>query len=307
MGEFLLGGPWVECRWRPWLPRFPGGRGQFAAAARRAAGPGMVLGSSAAIQLSSSVSAGLFRSLGAPGTSGLRFSMAAVLLLAVARPSLRGRPRLAWLSVGAFGVAMAVMNLAFYEAIDRIPLGTAVTVEFLGPLLVAVAGVRRLREVLWVLLAGAGVIVLSSPSSSASWLGIGFAAIAGVGEAGYVLASRAVGQRSVGMDGLALSTAVAAVLTMPFAITAAPSLTLGGGEKLALAAALGIGIAFALEMQAIRRTSAKTVSILFSLDPAMAVLIGAVLLGQRIGTLGIIGLTCVIAAGIGVTLDTPAP
>jgi inner membrane transporter RhtA len=303
MGELLLRGPAMRYVGLPGLPRLEVAAGRVRAGARRAAGPGLVLGSSAAIQLSSSVSAGLFRTLGALGTSSLRFAAAAVVLLAVVRPKLR-RSRSEWVSIAAFGGVMAAMNVAFYQAIARIPLGTAVTVEYLGPLLVAVVGVRRLREVAWLVLAAMGVIALSAPSSPGSWIGLGFAAAAGIGEAGYVLASRAVGERSVGVEGLSLAVAVAAVLTLPFTVMAAPSVTPADGAKLVVAAALGVGLAFALEMQAIRRTSAKVVSILFSLDPGVAVVVGAVFLGQHVGLVGIAGLTCVIAAGIGVTLDT---
>ena len=107
----------------------------------------MILCSSAAIQVSAVLSAGVFAAVGALGTSGLRFAAAALILLAVARPRLRGRSRRSWLGIVVFGVAMAVMNIALYQAIARIPLGTAVTVEFLGPFLIAAAGARRLREV----------------------------------------------------------------------------------------------------------------------------------------------------------------
>lgn len=227
-----------------------------------------MLGASAAIQASAAVSVSVFDRVGATATGGLRFLVAAVLLLAVSRPKVRGRPGRSWAVVVAFGAVMATMTVAFYLAADRLPLGTAVAIGFLGPLLVAGISSRRPQEGVWVLLAGAGVVLLIGPSLSGSPTGVLFAGLGACGLAGYVLLSQAVGSHTAGFEGLALSVSVAALLTLPLSLPAVPSLAPVDLAKISLSAALGIALAYALEMQAIRRTSARTVSVLLSLDPA---------------------------------------
>jgi inner membrane transporter RhtA len=303
--------PAVRCGWtvrglgsvRPGHDR--PGRQWVEPVSRRALGPSLVLLSSAAIQVSAVLSVTVFASVGAVATSSIRFSLAAIILLAVSRPRLRGRSARSCASVAGLGMAMAAMNVCLYQAIDRIPLGTAVTIEFLGPFLIAAIGTRRLREGLWVALAGVGVIVLSSHSASGNLVGLGFAALAAAAWAGYVLLSRIVGQQTQGIDGLALSVAVAALITLPLAGHAFTAITSTDLVELALSAGLGVALAYTLEMHAIRRTSARTVSVLFSLDPAVGALAGLIFLGQHLTAVSAIGLACVVGAGIGVSADTP--
>lgn len=271
---------------------------------RLLAGPALVLCASAAIQMGSALSVSVFDAVGATATGGLRFLVAAVLLLAVSRPRLRGRSRGSWAAVISFGVVMTAMTMLFYLAADRLPLGTAVAIGFLGPLVVAAAGSRRLREGLWVLLAAVGVVLLVGPSLGGSPTGLLFAGLAACGLAGYVLLSQTVGGRTPGLEGLALSVGVAALLTLPLSLPAAAGLSAAELLKILLSAGLGIALAYALEMHAIRRTSAKTVSVLLSLDPAFAALAGLVLLGQHLTPALAVGLACVVIAGVGVSGGT---
>ncbi len=159
-------------------------------------------------------------------------------------------------------------------------------------------GTRRLRDRLWVTLARVGVAVLSLHSTSGSLTGLGFAALAAGGYASYVLLSQAVGQQNHGIDGLALSVTFAAVLTLPFAVHALTAITAAGLGKLALSAGLGVALAYTREMQAIRRTSPKTVSILLSLDSAVGALAGLLLLGQPLTAASAGGVACVVGAGV---------
>jgi len=283
-------------RWRAW----------FLPVSRRAVGPSLVLLSSVAIQVSAVLSITVFTSLGVLATSGLRFFLAAIILLVVARPRLRGRAGRFWASVVALGAVMAGMNVALYQAVARIPLGTAVTIEFLGPFLIAAASARRLREALWVALAGGGVAVLSLRSVNGDLVGLGFAGLAAAGWAGYVMLSRSVGAQTQGIDGLALSVAVAALFTFPNAARALTVITATDVGEVALSAGLGVAVAYSLEMQAIRRTSAKAVSVLFSLDPAVGAFAGLLFLGQHLTATSAVGLACVVGAGIGVSADTPS-
>jgi threonine/homoserine efflux transporter RhtA len=201
---------------------------------------------------------------------------------------------------------MAGMNVALYQAVARIPLGTAVTIEFLGPFLIAAASARRLREALWVALAGGGVAVLSLRSVNGDLVGLGFAGLAAAGWAGYVMLSRSVGAQTQGIDGLALSVAVAALLTFPNAARALTVITANDVGEVALSAGLGVAVAYSLETQAIRRTSAKAVSVLFSLDPAIGAFAGLLFLGQHLTGTSAVRLACVVGAGFGVSADTPS-
>lgn len=246
--------------------------------------------------------------LGALGVVVLRLVWSAVILLAVARPALRGRSRRDWLAVLGFGVALAAMNASFYEAIARIPLGAAVTIELLGPLVLSVVLSRRPLNVLWVVVAFGGVLLLgASELTRLDPFGVLFAAAAAVFWAGYILGSRTAGRRFEGMQGLALSTAVAALLTLPLGIAAS------GGRLVDLRwLALGLVVAlcssaipYAIDLVALRRLSAATFGVLMSLLPAVATLAGFLVLSQPIGPLGIAAIGLVIVASIGSVLTAP--
>lgn len=174
------------------------------------------------IQLGAALSTHLFGALSPAGSAWLRLSVAAVVALGIARPRPRDFSRSAYGGVLALGTSSALMSLAFVEALDRIPLGTAVAIEFLGPLGVAAARAHRRSAVLWPLLAGAGVLVLTRPwSGDLDPAGIGFALAAAGGWAAYMVLTRRIGAQVVGLRGLAAALAVAALVTTPFGAPAA--------------------------------------------------------------------------------------
>jgi inner membrane transporter RhtA len=250
----------------------------------------------------------LFASVGWGATAGLRLSLAAVVLLMLARPRLRGRTRRDWAQLGLLGATLAVMGTAFYGAVDRVPLGVAATIEFLGPLAVAVAGSRRRIDLVWVALALAGVAALSGNLwGGGSPQGVLLALLAAAGLGGYLLASQRVGDQAEGLDGLALSVAIAAVLVSP--LTLASAGTIATPSVLAvgvLVAVAGIVVPTALEMEALRRMRAGTVAVLLSLEPAIAAAVGFALLGQTLSAGEAIGAMLVVTASVG-ALSAAAP
>jgi inner membrane transporter RhtA len=240
------------------------------------------------------------------------------IVLAGAGVALLARPprRTPWLAgplryaVG-LGVALASVNSLFYLAIDRVPLGVAVTVEFLGPLAVAVAGSRRRLDFLWIVLAGAGVALLGSPTVDVDRLGLLLALAAGVFWAAYIVIGKRLGATWPLQRGLAVSMALAAVLTAPLGLAS-------GGTALVDVRLLLLGLAVAvlasvvpyvLELAALRRLRTSTFGILMSLGPAVAALCGAVFLGQRLGSLELLAIAFVVAASVGANrgANSPAP
>lgn len=258
---------------------------------------GCVLIGSLSIQLSAALASSLFASVGTLGVSGLRMAIAAVVLLALTRPSLRGRPPRAWAGIASYGVAMAAMNVLFYNAVAHLPLGFAVTLEFLGPLVVAAIGVSRRRELALPAVALVGVVLLSSPGGEANSVGILFGLGAAVAFGAYTLLAGRVGDDTSGLDGLALSVAVGAVLLLPFSLTAAPRVEAAGWGLLAASGILGVAIAFSLDFLAVRLSSTRVVGTLFAMDPVMGALVGAVALGQGLSPVAVVGICLVSAAG----------
>ncbi|MFF2620256.1 EamA family transporter [Oerskovia jenensis] len=256
-----------------------------------------VLVGSLSIQLSAVLSSSLFTTVGVLGVSGLRMAIAAVVLLALARPSLRGRPPRAWAGIVLYGVAMAAMNVLFYNAVAHLPLGFAVTLEFLGPLAVAACGVARRRELALPALALLGVLLISGPGGEADLVGILFGLGAAVAFGAYTLLAGRVGQDTGGLDGLALSVAVGAVLLLPFSATAAPRVEAQGWGLLAASGVLGVALAFSLDFLAVRLSSTRVVGTLFAMDPVMGAIVGALALGQSITAAAITGILLVSAAG----------
>lgn len=264
----------------------------------------MVLGGVVSVQFGGALAAGLIADLGAPGTVSLRLALAAPVLLLIARPRLRGRTRRDLLSVVAFGVVLGAMNLSFYLSLERLPLGVAVTIEFIGPLGLAAAMSRRRRDVLAVTAAGVGVVGVNGAELSAvDWAGVGFAALAGVLWAAYILLSAETGRRFAQLDGLALAMVVSTVLTAPLALRAA-------GDDLLQWHVLGVGAAIALlssvlpyslETLALRRMRPGVFGILMSVEPAVGAGAGFLVLGQRLAAIQLAGMVCVVAASIAVT------
>ena len=265
----------------------------------------LVLVAIGSVQVGSAVARTLFDSLGAAGATLLRLGLSAAVLLAVLRPRVRTWDRTQWAPVALLGGAMGAMNLSFYLSLRTVPLGIAVTVEFVGPLLLALVQTRRAVDVLWALLAGSGVVLLGADTSRAAPLsGMALALLAGLFWAGYILASARVGQVLPGLDGLAVALAVALVLVLPFGATGAsavlhaPALLLGG---LAIAVLSSV-VPYGLEMAALRRMPTRVFGILMSLEPAAAALSGFVLLGQALGVREVTALLLVSLASAGVTL-----
>jgi len=272
--------------------------------------PVLVLGAVASVQSGAAIATRLFPDAGPLGTLLLRLGLSALLVLAIARPRLTGRARPDLLLVLAYGAALAAMNGTFYEAIDRIPLGVAVTVEFVGPLAVAVAGSRRRLDVVWVVLAALGVVLLTSGGAgggnggtSLDLTGVVWAAVAGLFWAAYILLAQRVGRAFPGATGLALGLGVATVFVLPFGIVAAGShllrpSVLGRGAGVAL---LSSAVPYSLELFALRRMRASVFSVLMSLEPAMAAVSGLVFLGQHLQPREWVAVACVMTASIGAT------
>lgn len=264
--------------------------------------PVLVLGAIASVQLGSALAKLRFDRTGPIGMVLLRLAVGALVLLAVARPRLRGRDRRQLLLVLAFGAVLAGMNSSFYAAIGRIPIGVAVTVEFAGPLAVAVAGSRRLLDGVWVALAAAGVVLLTRDGGGAlDPVGLGLAGLAGLGWACYILLSQRLGRSFPGVDGLALATAVAAVLVAPAGIVRAGG-ALADWQVLIVGVGVGLlsaAIPYSLEIEALRRLPTRVFGVLMSLEPAVGALAGLVVLGEALRSREVlaIALVCVASAG----------
>ncbi|MGZ4450474.1 MAG: EamA family transporter [Nocardioides sp.] len=233
----------------------------------------------------------------------LRLVTSAVVLTLVARPRVRGRSGHDWLVVVGFGVSLGTMNWAIYQSFARIPLGIAVTVEFVGPLALAVLGSRRPRDLLWVGLAGLGVALLGIERAHLTWSGVAFAVLAGAAWAAYILLSAETGRRWPGLDGLAVASVVATVLLTPVALHHGGG-RLDDGRLLALGAAVGLlssVIPYSCELVALRSIRPATFGVLMSLEPAAAALAGIVVLGELLGAVQWLAMACVVAASVGAT------
>ncbi len=255
------------------------------------------------VQLGAAVAKSLFGEISPTGIVWLRLVTSALLLGLIARPALRGRRRGDWAVVVGFGVALGVMNWAIYQAFARIPLGVAVTIEFVGPLAIAVVGSRRARDLLWVALAGAGVLLLGLQPGDVTLAGAGFALLAGGAWAAYILLSASTGARWPGLDGLAVASLVATVLLAPAALGSAGE-ALVDPRILAVGAAVGLlssVIPYSCEMVALRRLRPAVFSILMSLEPAAAALAGIVVLGEFLTGTQWLAMACVVVASVGAT------
>jgi len=259
----------------------------------------------ATLQLGAAFAVTLFGELGPGGASLLRLGLAALVLLAWWRPRLRGHARADLALTVGFGLTLGTMNLAIYEAMDRIPIGVAVTIEFAGPLGIAVALSRRAQDLLWVALAAAGILLLTRPfgASGLDAAGVGFALLAAAAWALYIPLSARTGQRFPGGAGLAFAMAFATLLVAPAGIAQ-------GGERLLEPALLAAGAAvalassvipYSLELESLRRIPARVFGVLMSLEPAVAVLAGFLVLGQALGALDLLAIALVVAASAGVT------
>lgn len=268
---------------------------------------GLIIIGSVGIQISSAIASTLFADLGPLAVSALRMSIAAIVLLAVFRPKIRGRSKREWIGIVIYGVAMAAMNISLYEAIHRLPLGVAVTLEFLGPCAVALFASRRVVEGVLAVAALAGVVLIAGPAGYGDVLGIFFGLSAGLFFAIYTVASARVGKSENGISGLAWSVTIAAVLSLPLVATAGAAPTPPQWGVLALSAIIGVSIPYTVDTLAAKLTSARVVGTLFSMDPLVAALFGFLLLGETISGLGFLGIAIVVAAGAGMVWSSGKP
>ncbi|MFD7457385.1 MULTISPECIES: EamA family transporter [unclassified Streptomyces] len=263
---------------------------------------GLVLAGGISVQFGGALAVLLMPKAGALGVVALRLAVAALVLLVVCRPRLRGYSRADWSTVVVFGITMAGMNGLFYQSIDRIPLGPAVTLEVLGPLALSVLASRRAVNLIWAGLALAGVFLLGGGGfDDLDPLGVAFALGAGVMWAAYIVFSARTGRRFPQADGLALAMAVGALLFVPLGIAESGTklldpVTLGLGAGVAVLSSV---LPYTLELLALRRLPASTFAVLMSLEPALAATAGFLILDQALTTAQALAIALVIAASMG--------
>ncbi len=266
------------------------------------------------VQVGAAFAKDLFGTISPTAIVWLRLVTSALVLTAIARPRLKARSREDWMVVAGFGVSLGVMNWAIYQSFARIPLGIAVTIEFIGPLTLAVLGSRRARDLVWVGLAGLGVLLLGFEPADLTVAGVLFALLAGAAWAAYILLSARTGARWPGLDGLAVASVLATLLlTVPAIVSGGD--TLLDGRVLLIGAMIGLlslGHPLQLRDGALRTLPPSVFSILMSLEPAAAALAAIVVLNEVITPLQGVAIACVIAASVGATrgrpvLTEPAP
>lgn len=280
----------------------------------RRTAPLLVLGGVVSVQFGGAFAATLVPRIGAPGSVLLRLFFAMVILYAVARPSWRRRSRRDWGTVVLFGLVLGAMNTAFYASLAHLPLGVAVTIEFLGPLGLAAALSRRARDVIAVAAAALGVVLVSGVLHT-SWdrlelVGVGLAALAGILWAAYIVLSQRTGRAFGGLDGLALAMIVSSIAVTPLGLASVGEWTPGD-------VALGLGIAilssvlpYSLELVALRHLAQHVFGILLSLEPVLGAVAGFVVLRQvldrwQLAGMGLVVLASVIVLGAQARPDSP--
>lgn len=266
--------------------------------------PALVLSSIIAVQFGGALASTLIPTIGAVGSVALRLGFAAVILCALGRPALTGRSRTDWLVVTGYAATLATMNVCFYASLAHLPLGVAVTCEFIGPLTLAAVLSRQARDLVAVLFALVGVLLVSGALTT-TWselpvTGVLLALAAGGCWAAYIIASRATGAHFASLDGLAIALAMGTVAVLPLGIWTA-------GSALFTWDALvkGVGIAvlssvlpYSMELLALRRLSPQIFGILLSLEPAAGAIAGLIVLGQRLGWLEVAGMALVVCASV---------
>jgi inner membrane transporter RhtA len=269
-----------------------------------ARGAALVVAAVTSLQFGAGFAVTLFDELGPAGAALLRLAIAAAVLLAIWRPRVRGHPPADLRLAVAFGLTLGAMNLCIYSAMDRIPLGIAITIEFVGPLGVAIAGSRRALDLLWVALAAAGIVLLADPGGDAlDALGVAFALAAAALWAVYILVGGRIGRVFPGGSGLAIAMGVGAVVALPFGVAQ------GGGALLepellaagAVVALVSSVVPYSFELEALRRLPARVFGVLMSLEPAVAALAGLVVLSQALDLREWLAIALVVIASAGAT------
>jgi inner membrane transporter RhtA len=270
----------------------------------------LVLAAVTSVQFGGAFAKTLFDEIGPGGTAFLRVLFAALILAALWRPAVRGLSRAEWQLAVAYGFALVAMNLTFYEALDRIPLGIAVTFEFVGPLGVAIVGSRRPLDLLWVALAATGILLLSDfGGADLDGLGVALALLAGGFWAAYILLAARVGRAFEGAHGLAIGMCAGALMLLPFGIADAGG-ELITGETLAIGLAVAVlssVIPYSLELEALRRMPAGVFGVLMSLEPAAAALAGFIVLDEGLATREVVAIALVVAASAGAARNASVP
>ena len=266
----------------------------------------LVLAAATSVQAGASVAKSLFATLGAPGVVWLRLLFGSIALWVVARPQLRSRPWCELRLIVALGIVLVTMNVSFYESIDRIPLGLAVTVEFLGPLAVATIASRRMLDLLWIALAGIGVALLAGGTSGdVHTVGLLLAALAGFCWALYIMLSVPVARLFPGASGLAPAMLLGALLITPWGIASAGS---GLRDPQLLGAAVGVGLLssalpWSLELEALRRLPTNVFGVVLAVEPVIAALMGSLFLNQHLSVRAWVAIGLVVTASAGAALE----
>ena len=266
------------------------------------------------VQVGAAIAKDLFGTISPTSMVFLRLVTSTLVLLALARPSWKGRGRADWLVVAGFGASLGLMNWAIYQSFARIPLGLAVTIEFIGPLTLAVVGSHRARDLVWVGLAATGVVLLGFEPADLDPVGVAAALLAGAAWAAYILLSARTGQRWPGFDGLAIASAFATLLLT------GPAMVSGGTALLdphvllvgALVGVLSSVIPYSCELVALRSLAPSVFGILMSLEPAAAALAAIVVLQELLSPVQWLAVLCVVVASVGATrsravLGEPVP
>jgi inner membrane transporter RhtA len=271
----------------------------------------MLLGGIASVQFGAAFANTLFAQAGPGGVVFLRLLLSALFLTIAVRPSLRGRTRSDLRAVLAYGLILGTMNWSFYESLDRLPIGVAVTIEFIGPLGVAIAGSRRALDAVWVALAAGGVVLLAvrGDSHDIDPFGVVLALIAGACWAAYILLSKRVGATFAQVDGLAIALCIGTLVTVPVGIIEGGSALLrpsviAGAAAVAMLSSI---IPYSLEMIALRQLTAAAFGLLMSLEPAVAALAGVLVLGQSLQPVTVVAIVMVVIASVGTTLASRRP
>ena len=256
--------------------------------------PLLVFGGVVSVQFGGALAATLVPDVGAGGAVFLRIALSALILLPLARPALRGHSRQDWFTVVAFGVALGLMNWSFYGSLAHLPLGVAVTVEFLGPLVLTTVLSRRPLDYVAVAAAGGGVLLISGaltvPLDELSWIGLLLAATAGALWAAYIILSGRTGAAFPQLDGLALALVFSTFVVLAPGLASADVWTREHVLKGLGLAVLSSLLPYSLELLALRRLAARVFGVLLSLEPAVAALAGLVVLDQRLDALQVVGL-----------------
>ena len=274
----------------------------------------LVLAAVISVQFGGALAVLLLPLVGVVGSVTLRLGLATLVLWVMVRPRLRGRTRHDWVVVATFALALTVMNLAFYGSLARLPIGVAVTIEFLGPLALAASLSRRRSDAVAVVAALGGVVLISeiasTPWDQLDLLGVGLALVAGACWAAYIITSARTGTRFEGLDGIAICLLLGTVMMVPISGLAG---AWGNLEAFVTPEVLGLGLAvavlssaipYSLELVALRHLAAGVFGVLLSLEPAVAALAGLLLLGQRLDLSQLAGMALVVCASV-VVLGRP--